>query len=147
MVKKSLFYNKKFNKFEWATIPNNLFNCDVTKPFILHTGNHVPYKFNIITLWEVFEHFTYAELYLVLENIKLHLAPDGLIFATTSQGHSYHKLYKEIDLHRTRKNKDWWIRRFGEAGLIEVPEIEKQFEGKFLRDSRTNSKYVLRKNG
>jgi cyclopropane fatty-acyl-phospholipid synthase-like methyltransferase len=113
----------------------------------LHTGDHKSYQFNIITLWEVFEHFTYAELYCVLDNIKAHLTPNGLIFATTSQGHNYHKLYKEIDMHRTRKNRDWWSRRFREANLIEVPEIEKQFEGKFLRHSRTNDKFVLRVNG
>lgn len=139
-------YCKRFNKFEWATIPDSLFLCDITKPFTLLTEDLKLAQFNIITLWEVLEHIELSGMDQLFDNILLHLAPDGLIFATASRGHSMHRFYKEVDLHRTRKPRDWWIRQFKNYHhLVEDLEIEKEFEDKFLRSSRTNYKFVLRK--
>ena len=37
-------YNLKHKRAEWATVPDNLFTCDCSRPFILHDGSDYPYQ-------------------------------------------------------------------------------------------------------
>jgi 2-polyprenyl-3-methyl-5-hydroxy-6-metoxy-1,4-benzoquinol methylase len=140
-------YDKKYNKFAWATIPNNLFNCDISKPFVVHTGDKIPYQFDIVTMWEVFEHIEKRDIDQVFQNIRIHLKPNGLYIASISGGHSPHSFYRDVDMHRTRERREWWIKQFNHHDFIEQPEIEESFMGKFIRESRTNYKLVMRKDG
>lgn len=138
-------YCKKFNKYEWATIPDNLFTCDITKPFILHIGNIKPYKFNIVTMWEVFEHIEKKDIDQVFENIRNHLSDSGIFLCTITRGHSPHDFYREVDLHRTREKREWWLKQFIHNGFIEDEQVEEKFAGKWMRESRSNYKLAFRK--
>lgn len=54
----------------WPLLPNNLFTCDITKPFTLTTSNDTITKFHLITMWEVYEHIAEKDLNAVMQNIK-----------------------------------------------------------------------------
>lgn len=69
-------YRKSRRMPEWETIPDNLFICDVTRPFeILRNGE--PVKFDVITAWEFLEHISTTDLPKFYKEIKKYLAPGG----------------------------------------------------------------------
>ncbi|GEM_PF-1969692 len=140
-------FNKKSKRFEWATIPEYLFTCDISKPFVLHLGDGKPFQFDIVTAWEFFEHIEKKDLPQVFTNIKKHLVNGGLVFCSIANNHYPHDEHKEIDLHRTIEDKDWWRKQFEVNGFIEEPEIAGHFAGRWLRDGRASNKFVFRKNG
>lgn len=126
-------FNKKEKKFEWATIPDNLFTCDITKPFTLHTGNKTPYQFNIITAWEFMEHIEKKDLHQIFVNIRNHLVNDGLVITSIDNHHYPHDKFKEIDLHRTVEERDWWLQEFRVNGFIEDNLVEDHFARDWVR--------------
>ncbi|WKZ57783.1 MAG: class I SAM-dependent methyltransferase [Bdellovibrionota bacterium] len=101
-------YPKRHGAGEWPLIPNNLFTCDITKPFQLsHEIDGTPCKFEVISMWEVLEHMEEEQLPQLFENIKSHLAPDGIFACSVAtfecadeeSGAVYHKIVQ---------GKDWW---------------------------------------
>ena len=56
------FHPRDMGMIGWKTVPYNLFTCDVTYPFILHTGDHIPYQFDVVTAWEFVEHIVETDL-------------------------------------------------------------------------------------
>ncbi len=66
-------YSLVHHRAEWANIPGYLFTCDVSQPFILHTGDMRPFQFDVITAWEVLEHIEETDLPRVILNIKCHI--------------------------------------------------------------------------
>lgn len=138
-------FNKSQKKFEWATIPDNLFTCDLTKPFIIHTGDKKPYQFDIITAWEFFEHIEKKDLPQLFTNIRNHLVNGGLVFASISHDRQLHEKYNGIDLHRTVEARSWWVEQFRLNGFIEDQEIAGHFAGRWVRDGRLSDKFVFKK--
>src|SRR5262249_52883832 len=64
-------YSKKRNRAEWATIPDYLFTCDVTKDFdvvLRDGGGERRILFDAVTAWEVMEHIAERDLPKVAEN-------------------------------------------------------------------------------
>lgn len=62
----------------WLVIPNNLYTCDITKPFVFKEKGESAHKtFDIITIWEVFEHIRKDDINGVLRNINVHLDAKG----------------------------------------------------------------------
>ncbi len=100
----------------WARIPNNLFCCDVTEKFTLfntnvfeHTRQIVPFRFDVISAWEVFEHIPENKLNQLLKNIVDHLMPDGIVVGSVSSQSGFH--------HETLRSREWWLNKFAEYNL------------------------------
>lgn len=104
-------YSLARQRAEWATIPNNLFCCDITHPFTVYsglvfekTGHKTSFRFDCVTAWEVLEHIKEKDLNVLLENVLYHLMPDGIFCVSVSSQNGYH--------HETVRNKDWWMDKF-----------------------------------
>ncbi|OGM23068.1 hypothetical protein A2865_00380 [Candidatus Woesebacteria bacterium RIFCSPHIGHO2_01_FULL_39_17] len=129
---------------EWATIPEYLFTCDITKSFILHLGDEKPYQFDVITAWEVMEHIPKSRLNQLLKNITNHLKTNGVFIASISNKTSINPKYN-IDMHRIHKDLDWWLGKFNKANLIRDKKKESHFDNQWIRNERKSYHLVLRK--
>ncbi|MBK2025184.1 class I SAM-dependent methyltransferase [Francisella philomiragia] len=113
-------YSKKYQRCNWRSIPNNLFTCDITKPFDL-LENGVNKKFKVISCWEVFEHIDVKDLSNVYCNVRKHLDNDGIFIGSISR-------CDKDPLHCTLQTKDWWANNFSENGLEFLSQNENHFE-------------------
>lgn len=110
-------YSLARQRSSWGRIPNNLFTCDVTSPFTLystkvkeHVGEEIPFRFDVITSWELIEHIPEGDkLDTLCKNVLDHLITDGYWMMSISTQPGYH--------HMTLKNKDWWLNYFDGHGL------------------------------
>jgi hypothetical protein len=108
----------------WANLAGNaLFTCDITKPFLLSavtyhdqlpasSGSTVtpqPFRFDVVTSWEVMEHIGEDGLDQLITNVLSHLMPDGIWAMSISQQEGFH--------HRTVRGREWWLARFAQYGL------------------------------
>ena len=109
---------------EWPVIPDNLFNCDITKPFVVHTGDHTPYKFDVVTSWEVLEHIKEDDLDTVLRQIKAHLKPRGLFIGSVTNIRYYH--------HVTIKTLEWWLEKIHRNGFVRMGRLEEHFRNNWV---------------
>ena len=135
-------YSLKIQRAEWGVIPDNLFTCDITKPFTLHWGDHVPYQFDIVTAWEVLEHIAEPDLPQVMSNIHRHLKVGGLFFATTSRSSCFRG---GVELHQTVQGMRWWSRMIKATGFCERPSIYKSFEPSEWIRPKSRCKYVFQR--
>lgn len=126
-------YSKKFKRAEWATIPDNLFTCDVTEDFdiAIQTGDKkTAVSFEIITSWELMEHIAEDKIVAVAQNVKKHLAPHGLWIMSVA---TVDDIVNGINLHQTVKPKEWWIEKFSSLGLYHIPTFVDFFNTQFVR--------------
>ena len=101
----------------WPLLSNNLFTCDITKPFsFLSRDTQAMIDFDVITMWEVLEHIAESDLLNLFSNISSHLGKNGyfigsisLIEYADSSGTPY---------HITLKPREWWKEKFLEGGLV-----------------------------
>ncbi len=112
-------YSQLNQRAEWATIPNNLFTCDITWPFIVGYDIYYAY-FDVITIWEVFEHIPKKRLHLLFENLRKHLCNEGIIIGSISTSH-------EADHHQTVENREWWMNVIDNEGFINRQDIVNYF--------------------
>lgn len=103
-------YSLKIKRAEWATIPDNLFTADITKPFHVEVDGE-PAKFDIITAWEVMEHIHEHDLPQLFENIKHLMRDEASLFVCSIADW-------DDDIHHvTCKSYDWWKAKFEEYGF------------------------------
>ena len=133
-------YDKKYKKFAWGMIPDNLFTCDCSRPFILHTGDGKPYQFDVITAWEFLEHIYTHDLPLLFMNINNHLKPNGLFLGSTT---NTDPATKGVHHHVTRHGLDWWTNEFEEHYLTRDKHMEEHFKDSWVR-SVNNNNFVCR---
>lgn len=115
-------YSKKNHRANWRTIPENLFTCDVTKPFeLLFNEDKSMCKFKVISCWEVLEHIDEKDLEVFFENVARHLDKDGIFVGSISKVAS-------DPLHVTVRENDWWKDIFTRFGLRFLAESENPFE-------------------
>jgi len=101
----------------WPLLPNNLFTCDITKPFsFLSRDTQALIEFDVITMWEVLEHIAERDLPDLFSNIGRHLDKHGYFIGSIS-------LVEYVDsvgnpYHVTLKPREWWKAKFIENGLI-----------------------------
>lgn len=101
----------------WPLLPNNLFTCDITKPFsFVSQGTEAVTTFDVITMWEVLEHIAEPELAGLFVNIARHLGNEGYFIGSVS-------IVEYVDsagspYHVTLKPRDWWKAKFIECGLV-----------------------------
>src|ERR1051326_885324 len=123
-------YSKIRKRAEWATIPTRLFTADATVRFTLLDDSGDTLLFNVVTAWEFFEHIDEEGLPGVIDNIKRHLAPKGIVLASIA-------LYEEVvggfRLHQTVQEKSWWIKMFAEHGLARQEKLESYFNFDMVR--------------
>ena len=129
-------YSKKHKRAEWANIPDYLFTADITKRFDVSDAGEASQqniKFDAITMWEVLEHIPEADLTMLADNIKRHLAPGGLWIVSIA---NYDYFVEGVNLHQTVKPKDWWVKKFSDLGLTHIEEMLPYFGGHFVRGAR-----------
>lgn len=114
--------SQKMGRANWRTIPNNLFTCDITKPFTLRdTKANTTKKFEVISCWEVLEHIPEADLSQLLDNVTTHLADGGIFIGSISK-------IMDDPLHVTIYENNWWVKKFAELGLSMVVGYGDSFE-------------------
>lgn len=131
--------SQKLQSGEWGTIPFHLFTCDITYPFKIIDPEGKQIRFHCITAWEVLEHIPEERIGALLRNICENLELDGIFVGSVS-------LFPDADpitgavYHVTLREKSWWIGKFAESGLLEIPEHIFEIEdyvrghGKGLKD-------------
>lgn len=137
-------YGIKHKWGDWKTIPDNLLLCDITHPFVVHTGDKKPYQFGVITAWEVMEHIEMKDLPQVFTNINNHLSPSGIFMASISNKRSFNKRFA-VDLHRIHENLDWWTDQFLKAGFTRDNNLESYFGNDWPRSEKKGFHLIVHK--
>lgn len=126
-------FSKKYRRAEWATIPDFLFTCDITRDFevMLQTdGKKERIAFDIITAWEVMEHIKTEDISRVAENIKKHMKPSSLWIMSVSPNE---ETLNGVTLHQTVQPKEWWIEKFKTLGLSHIERYNDYFNTQYIR--------------
>lgn len=105
----------------WPLLPNNLFTCDITKPFnFVSRDTQAVVNFDVITMWEVLEHIAEQDLAGLFDNVRRHLDERGYFMGSIS-------LLEYVDdtgspYHVTLKPREWWKAKLIESGLVLLDE-------------------------
>lgn len=108
-------YSEIWRRAEWANIPERLFTADITKAFHAYVDGE-PQKFDLITAWEVLEHIHDSDMDGLFDNIRRHLAPNGIFCGSVATFEDCDSVTGAI-WHVTVKPRDWWVRRIADAGF------------------------------
>lgn len=133
--------NQRTKRAEWATIPECLFTCDVTKPFrIKFTTIDFTVRFDAITAWEFFEHISESDVCMLFEqNINFHSHVGTLLACSITCGPSPHG---GVDLHQTQKPAGWWDDMFYHFGWKRDETIEQEIAPHWVRTGDFQRVYV-----
>lgn len=114
--------SKKEQRAEWRLLGDRLQTCDITKPFCLRDSRGEMRQFDIITAWEVLEHIAEADLPGLFDNIKKHLADDGIFVGSIA---NWDDIDPEsgVNWHVTVHPYDWWKAKFEAAGFCVCTEL------------------------
>ncbi len=106
----------------WNVLPENFLNCDITKEFqVFDETSGLPAKFDVITMWEVFEHIPEDHIHDVLLNVRKHMHSESYFVGTISLLEYYDEATGVV-YHVTLKPKTWWAKVFAECGLEMVED-------------------------
>jgi cyclopropane fatty-acyl-phospholipid synthase-like methyltransferase len=97
----------------WKTYVNKiLFTADITKNYEILENNQLV-KFDLITCWDVMEHFEPNQVEDFLLNIEKHLNPGGIFIASIALFDSGSNTQWEdspnINYHKSVFPADWWL--------------------------------------
>ena len=126
-------YSWKQRRAEWATIPDYLFTCDVTRNFNLELvigEKKEPLQFDVVTSWELIEHIAEPDLERVAANVKKHMAPGGIWIMSVSPNE---EVINGTVLHQTVQQKAWWVKKFQSLGLEHHESLVCYFNTQFIR--------------
>jgi cyclopropane fatty-acyl-phospholipid synthase-like methyltransferase len=126
-------YSRRFKRAEWRTIPEYLFTADMTRDFEIlaeEKGQMQRVQFDVITCWEVMEHIATPDIPRVATNVKNHLAPGGLWIMSVSPRPD---IVNGVNLHQTVQPEPWWVAKFAELGLLNLPEFVSYFNTQWVR--------------
>jgi hypothetical protein len=100
----------------WPILSNNLFTCDITKPFsFISRDTQGPIEFEVITMWEVLEHIAENDLPDLFSNIAYHLSSRSYFIGSVSL--LEYTSGDGIPYHITKKPREWWKSKMLESGL------------------------------
>jgi SAM-dependent methyltransferase len=110
-------YSLARKRAEWATIPDNLYTCDITYAFqVTERATGRPMLFDVIGIWDALEHLPEARLPTFFSNVRMHLSPTGLFCGTVSTREA-----RESDSggnhHATVRPRSWWEELFSRQGF------------------------------
>lgn len=126
-------YSQKLRRAEWATIPDHLFTCDITRDFRItraDSGDESPELFDAITGWEFLEHIKAEDLPAVLAGANKHLAPGGMLIFSVAD---FQDVDRGIAYHQTVRPMSWWVERFATLGFRHQPQLVKYFDPDWVR--------------
>lgn len=109
----------------WVKYGNKiLFTADVTKPYDV-LENDAPLQFDLITCWDVMEHFNPDQVDPFMLNVQRHLKPGGILVASIALfdagRHEESKNTPEgLNYHKSVFPREWWLERTNKY-LTEVP--------------------------
>ena len=129
-------YSYKIGRAEWSRIPNNLFTCDVTKPFkIFSSYNDINEKihFDIITSFEIMEHIKSDDIKHLASNVKEHMKESSLWIMSVS---SMDDIIDGVNLHQTVQPYEWWVDMFKSLGLFHQPQFLGYFNQQYVRSTK-----------
>jgi 2-polyprenyl-3-methyl-5-hydroxy-6-metoxy-1,4-benzoquinol methylase len=110
-------YNRTNRKWEWPIIPDNLFTCDISRPFTI-LENNLPMKFHVVTAWDVLEHMNNQErLDIACQNIVNHLSSGGY-FICSMPANEVGPDYGDPLWHHIHFTTEQWDAQFRKFGLI-----------------------------
>lgn len=112
----------KEQRAEWRLLGNRLMTCDITKPFLLKNIDGAIQKFDIITAWEVMEHIHEEDLQQLFENIKMHLAVNGMFIASIANWDDIDPV-SGVNWHVPTHSYEWWKEKFESAGFLVCTEL------------------------
>jgi len=111
--------SKKLRSAEWETCRHHLFTADITAPFSITDVAGKAMTFHCISQWEVLEHIPEDKLDILFDNIKRHLADDGIFVGSIDMAPDGNPITGAV-YHVTLKSESWWLARFANAGLVPV---------------------------
>jgi SAM-dependent methyltransferase len=126
-------FSKRLGRAEWRTIPEYLFTGDVTRDIEIFTeskGQLEPLLFDVVTSWEMMEHIATPDIPRVAANVKKHLAPGGLWIMSVSPRED---IVNGVNLHQTVQPQPWWVAKFAQLGLENLPEYVNYFNTQWVR--------------
>jgi SAM-dependent methyltransferase len=139
-------YSFNIKRAEWATIPDNLFTCDITKPFnvemIYEYGLYGHGWFDIITSWELLEHIPEDRLPMLCENVRRHL-PKKLGCYWIMSVHSMSYARDGNEYHATVKPREWWLEMFDSEGFRNRQDLVDYFAPDWVRVCPESFYFVL----
>lgn len=125
----------------WQTYGNNrLFTCDVTKRYQVYEDGQ-PLQFDLITCWDVMEHFYPDQIETFLRMVYNHMKPNGIFLASIAlfdSGRHPHLVAADpntpenLNYHKSVYGPEWWLERvnvffnripfpFDQANRLSVP--------------------------
>lgn len=115
-------YSKVRRRAEWATIPNNLFTCDITFPFqVTERATGLPIRFDVIGIWDALEHLPESRLPTFFSNVRNHLSETGFFCGTVSTREASKSTHGG-NHHETVRPRNWWEEIFRECGLAPLAD-------------------------
>lgn len=133
-------YSLRHKRAEWSSIPDHLLTCDCSKPFELFFEKgeqREPAYFDVVTAWEVLEHFTEEQLSTLLENTIHHLDPDRGLFVASIHLHSC--LIDGVEYHPTVRPEWWWRDLLRANGFYLLDRALEHFDEDWVRGPRQNT--------
>ncbi|MBL8827509.1 MAG: methyltransferase [Planctomycetaceae bacterium] len=113
-------YSRRNLRAEWRTIPNNLYTCDISRPFTLtDSASQKPFQADVISMWEVLEHISAERLPTLIATIREHLTDDGIFVGSVA---TYDDEVNGVHYHVTIEPREWWEELFRENGLAMIDE-------------------------
>lgn len=103
---------QKLGLGEWKNISANLFTADLSKPMHF-TASGALFKFDLITAWEVLEHFSETDINQLISNIHGNLKPGGYFIASVAS-------FPDPPYHITIQPRSWWLKKFKAFGFSET---------------------------
>lgn len=133
----------------WVKYQNKvLFTSDVTKEFSILEDNNI-LKFDVISCWDVIEHFEPESIDSFLIQVKKHLKEDGIFIGsialydsgTTLDWTDVSNPIENINYHKSIFQTDWWINSFSEHfQLYKYPMVT---VNRYYINPRTDSRYFV----
>lgn len=115
-------YSLRHQRAEWRLLRNNLFTCDIAKPYLVCDLEGRPVLFDVVSAWEVFEHIPEDGVPQMLKNIVNMLAPGGYFVGTVNQTESIEP-ESGARLHVTIRPPEWWYEQAEKAGLERAENV------------------------
>jgi len=101
---------------EWRLLGDSLFTCDITRPFELSRQDESPFKFDVISAWEVLEHLTPEGVDGMFANLSRHTR-SGSVFACSISQVDGGFTDDGVPLHQTLEPLSWWTERAAKHGF------------------------------
>lgn len=127
-------YCKRTKLHMWNVIPEHLFTADAREPFKVYSmaGEGQRKKkilFDVITIWEFFEHIDGERLGGVFENMRQNLIPGGMVIGTINTMPST----LEVHYHLSSHKPNWWFDRFEAEGFRYRKDLVDYFDADLVR--------------